>query len=944
MGSRGRKMKKRVLSFALALSMVFGCFSYSEQSAVSESTQITASAASIPASLTYRKYEGNVVSKKPAYIIITGYTGSLSELVIPDKIDGLPVAEIDPGSFKEAPNLKKVTLPKKLVSYSGAFADCKSIETVVIPEGVFVLDDQAFIDCPKLKNIKLPGTIEYIGHSAFSGCTSLTSVNIPSKVVNIRSGAFARSGLKSISVPSNVKIIGSAAFQECASLTSVTLAKGLREIGENAFIRCTSLKSITIPEGTTTISKGAFDRCTALTSVSLPGTLTKMEHCFDEVPWYTEQEKKSRANNKGLVILGSVLYDAQSYTGISLALPSSIKYISSYSKFKSTLKTIKLNEGLQGIGTDALAGSGISMLNLPASLTYIDTTGFVPSKTVVTVASGNKSFVVDDNILYNKDKTILYHCPSGYAPTKALPSGLLTIQAGAFEDNTKLTALTLPVTVQSIEKNAFNNCTALKRLTVPAGTSYIGYHAFGYNKSGPGTVVKNNNFVCYGYNGSEAKRECTNDGIAFKEIAACAHSTTFTTTETKKINKCVTHNVKKTICMTCGKVVDNPSTTQNTHELLANHVFSSSCVDDGYNVRVCAACGEEVWEQTKPAGHKFNGGTVTVTMPGKTFGEAVRTMSCTVCGKKSERYVSIDRLYGADRYKTAVSISSIYPFADAVVLAQGAEFADALAGVPFAQNIGAPILLTGKDSIAPEVLNEIKRLKASKVYVLGGEGAISQKVVDPVIKLGIKKENIVRLAGKTRFGTAAAIASKSSGIPKEIFFVYGFNFADALSVSPVAARKKAPIIYLPTNGGVDAETMAYLKTVKGHITDAYVIGGSGVISDSMLTKAAQAVGLKTAQRVWGENRYETCTAVNTTFKSAFSGNGICVATGMTFPDALAGGVFAADSLSPMFLADGTLSADQKKFLAAFKTRNMYILGGKGAVPDKLGEEIARSIV
>ena len=936
-------MKKRVMSLALALSMVFGTSSYFEQSAVIEAAQITASAAAVPASLTYKKQYESDFSKHPEYIIITGYTGSLTELVIPDQIDGLPVVEISASAFKNAPNLKKITLPKKLVSCKNAFADCKKLETVVIPEGIFKLDDAAFKNCPKLKTIKLPSTIEYIGYSAFEGCTSLASVYIPSKVICINSDTFARSGLKSISLPSSVKTISESAFSDCTSLASVTLAKGLETIGSKAFYKCTSLKSITIPQGTTTIDEGAFDGCTALSSVSLPSTITKMEHCFDDVPWYTAQAKKSRESHSGLVIINNVVYDASSYTRTSLALPTTTKYISSYAGFKSTLKSLTLNEGLAGIGTGALTNTDISRLYLPSTLNDMDPEGMFPTKTIVTISSANKSFTVDDNILYNKDKTILYHCPSDNAPTKALPKGLKKIAASAFEDNTKLTALTLPVTIKSVGTHAFYNCTALKRLTVPAGNIYLGSFAFGYNKSYPG-AVKNSSFTCCVYGGSYAKRYCEIDNIPTKELAACSHKTTADLTEKDKIDSCNTNVFVNTVCTSCGKVIKETSSNEKTHSPLKTHVFDSYCEKHGHNISVCLSCAEVSWDSTEPAGHKFSSPAVTVQMPGKTTGSAVSSKSCTVCGKKSERLVSIDRIYGANRYKTAVGISSYYPSSEFVVLAQGMEFADALAGVPFAQNIGAPILLTGKDSVPSEVLGEIKRLKAKKVYILGGENAISQKAVDSIIALGINKNNVIRLQGETRFGTAAAIASRNGGIPKEIFFVYGFDFADALSVSPIAARRKAPIIYLRKDGQIDSETMKYLSSVKGHITAAYVIGGTAVVSDSMLKKAAQAVGLQTARRLSGANRYETCIDVNTGFKNVFSGNTICVATGKSFPDALAGGVFAADALSPMFLADTVLSDKQKEFLNNISPRSMYILGGKNAVPDDLGKKIALSLI
>ena len=204
----------------------------------------------------------------------------------------------------------------------------------------------------------------------------------------------------------------------------------------------------------------------------------------------------------------------------------------------------------------------------------------------------------------------------------------------------------------------------------------------------------------------------------------------------------------------------------------------------------------------------------------------------------------------------------------------------------------------------------------------------------------LKKNNITvkRIAGTSRFGTATKIANEVNSKPTEIFFVYGFNYADALSVSAVAAIKKAPIIYLNKDGNIDADTAKYLKSVKGTVKNAYVIGGEGVISNAMMNKAASALGLKagsTIRRIYGANRYSTCIAVNKSFQGLFTGNAVCVATGTDFPDALAGGVLAAKNKSPLLLADKSLSSEQTSYLKTKKPTQLIAFGGSAAVPNSL---------
>ena len=107
----------------------------------------------------------------------------------------------------------------------------------------------------------------------------------------------------------------------------------------------------------------------------------------------------------------------------------------------------------------------------------------------------------------------------------------------------------------------------------------------------------------------------------------------------------------------------------------------------------------------------------------------------------------------------------------------------------------------------------------------------------------------------------------------------------------------------------------------------------------MAAKAAKALGISKATRVFGANRYSTCVEA---FKSVLTGTAVCVATGMDFPDALAGGVFAAKNSSPLFLASGSLNAEQREYLKARTTITIYVFGGTGAVPNALADKIAKA--
>ena len=252
------------------------------------------------------------------------------------------------------------------------------------------------------------------------------------------------------------------------------------------------------------------------------------------------------------------------------------------------------------------------------------------------------------------------------------------------------------------------------------------------------------------------------------------------------------------------------------------------------------------------------------------------------------------RLAGKDRYETAVEISKyrsiVFYESSTVILANGMNYADALAAASLARYYHAPILLTNTHSLNPATREEIKRLDAREVIILGGENAVGKEVVDELIQNGIRQEYIARLYGKDRYATAVAISkhlSKDDSFKRSVFFVYGNGFADSLSIGSVAAKRFNPIIYLRTNGEIDEATASYLAEIKGKVKNAYVIGGEGVISDDMMKKAAAAVGVDKPIRIAGANRYDTCIAVNNFGDNVYFRDAICVVTGKNFPDALA---------------------------------------------------------
>lgn len=100
-----------------------------------------------------------------------------------------------------------------------------------------------------------------IKNSAFANCSSLTSIVIPEGVTSIESSTFSHCcSLKSVTFEgkSQLTSIGNAAFDCCESLTSFVIPEGVTSIGFSAFEGCESLTSIVIPKSVTSIGQSAF--------------------------------------------------------------------------------------------------------------------------------------------------------------------------------------------------------------------------------------------------------------------------------------------------------------------------------------------------------------------------------------------------------------------------------------------------------------------------------------------------------------------------------------------------------------------------------------------------------------------------------------------------------------------------------------------------------------
>lgn len=283
---------------------------------------------------------------------------------------------------------------------------------------------ELFAECPNLTKVTLPEGLEKIGDMAFTRCRQLTEIVLPSSLKSIGKNAFTDcEKLEQAVLPEGLASMGEGAFSSCESLKEVILPGSLARIEKSAFIACSSLEKVTLAEGLKEIGGSAFDQCTSLTSLELPEGLETIE--------------------------GSVFEESINLTTVN---------------FPDTLKTI---------GNAAFSQTNLSEVSLPQGLEVPESNPFIYcrnlSKITMRAANGEGTYcVVENDVLYNKDKTTIITYPGGKQGEYVMPDTVTLIAPSGFLGSDGLTKLTIPASYSTgIWKGCpFESCNSIQEFVV----------------------------------------------------------------------------------------------------------------------------------------------------------------------------------------------------------------------------------------------------------------------------------------------------------------------------------------------------------------------------------------------------------------------------------------------------------------------------------------------
>lgn len=286
----------------------------------------------------------------------------------------------------------------------------------------------------------------------------------------------------------------------------------------------------------------------------------------------------------------------------------------------------------------------------------------------------------------------------------------------------------------------------------------------------------------------------------------------------------------------------------------------------------------------------------------------------------------ITRVYGSNKYTTATAVADelkdlwkVSKF-DAVVVATGDSYLDALSGSYLANKYNAPILLVSNKNYKTTlryVRDNLKR--GGDIFVIGGPLVVSNSIVSQLGKYG----KVKRLSGKNAIATNLAVLKHDNPKNSALIVCSSYDYSDAVS----AASTGQPILLVKKS--LSGAQKTFLKAQAKTNPNIYIAGGPVAVSKD-IEKELKACGFTTVRRIAGSNKYTTAIALGKSFYPKAKEE--VLATGDDFSDALVGSVLARAKRAPLLL-----TTKSKKFQTTFnhnvtnKINSITIIGGPLAV-------------
>ena len=479
---------------------------------------------------------------------------SLMNIEIPDS-----VTSIGKNAFTNCSALEQILIPKGLSEIKdNTFAGCTELKKVNISENTVKIGADAFAQCQKLEQIVIPDNMETIGSGAFSGCEKVESITIPGKVQKIADSTFENcKNVKEIKLSDSIKIIGKSSFKNCSSLTQITIPANVTELSNYVFEKCSALERVDFKGDAPQIGDYAFNGITTtcyypagnetytakITTADFGGNLKWTYEGEEEqdkskcglnltwsltgegkliilgsgamydysvtdykyAPWYEQKTliKSIEIDDRVTHIGDYAFYECNAITDVETTLPSKLQTIGEGAFKGSSVKSVKIPEGVTSAGKEAFSNTRVTKVVLPSSLIELSKGMFSDSHYLLDVTFSKGLQVIGDSAFsgcYGLNSVEIpegvtsiedyafyacgayktygsYYSCRNFTSVK-LPETLKTLGKGAFYKCQILNSINIPHSITELNAYTLGQCTSLSQITIPKGIKKIDNDTF----------------------------------------------------------------------------------------------------------------------------------------------------------------------------------------------------------------------------------------------------------------------------------------------------------------------------------------------------------------------------------------------------------------------------------------------------------------------------------
>ena len=440
------------------------------------------------------------------------YFGNASDVVIPGEYKGKPIISIQKWAFFANDTMKSLVIPDSVVDIKeDAFAQCKILERITFGSGLKTIGMMAFDSCLALEAVNLPEGFVHLDIMVFSNCPALTSVSLPNSIESFgeymfdsyeepstvtyneyANGRYLGNSdnpylvlvdmidkeATSFTIHNNCKLISDGALSK-SNIETINFGSGVKIIGGNAFKNCKGLTELIIPEGIIKIGISAFSQ-SSVTKVTIAESVKYIGlYAFESCSQLTTVSLPN-----GLEFIGPYAFDyndnliTTDYDGCNYLGNSDNPHLLLLEARDKSKNNIEIHKDTKMIADVAFYGCRyLTTITIPKNVKFLGKNLFYDSNnlTEVIVEEGNTVYEAPNNtvIIEKATKTVVLGLNNA-----VIPEGVTKIGDDAFNNCSQLETIIIPEGVTSIGDSAFSYCMKLESVTIPNSVTHIGRSAF----------------------------------------------------------------------------------------------------------------------------------------------------------------------------------------------------------------------------------------------------------------------------------------------------------------------------------------------------------------------------------------------------------------------------------------------------------------------------------